>query len=310
MQVETPRLARMRGYEVSARGFLVLASAAAISLYLIVVSGAVVRLTASGLGCESWPGCQPGAFFPESGHHSWVEFGNRIVALFPITLTLLAWLGARRTPGLPGWIVAVALGTFLGTIGQAPLGLVTILSDLNPLLVASHFLLALVVLAGGILVALAAWGLERGSAEPVVSPPVRWAGVGLAAACLVLVVTGTLSTAAGPHSGGADIDRLGNLVDSVYVHVRATAVFGISFLVVLVALWRSRERARGLFGVALGVLALLLVQMAVGEIQWRNALPWGVVLVHVALAAAVWAGTVALAALLWRPVAPLVRTRP
>ena len=105
MQVETPRLARARRFELSARAFLVVASAAAVSLYLIVISGAVVRLTASGLGCESWPGCQPGAFFPEAGHHSWVEFTNRLVSLFPITLTLVAWLAARRTPGLPRWIV-------------------------------------------------------------------------------------------------------------------------------------------------------------------------------------------------------------
>ena len=310
MEAQSPRAARVRGFELSARAFLVVAVASAVSLYLIVVSGAVVRLTASGLGCESWPGCQPGAFFPESGHHSWVEFGNRIVALFPITLTLLAFIAARRTPGAPRWAAWVALATFVGTIGQAPLGLVTILSDLNPLLVASHFLLALVVLAGGIVVVLAAWELERGSAEPVVSPLVRWAGLALAGACLVLVVTGTLATAAGPHSGGADIRRLGNLVDAVYVHVRATAVFGVAFLVVVVALWRERPRTRGLLAVALGVLALLLAQMVVGEIQWRSALPWGVVLVHVALAAAVWAGTVALAALLWRPVVPLVRERP
>jgi cytochrome c oxidase assembly protein subunit 15 len=310
MQVETPRLARVRGFELSGRTFLVVAVAAAVSLYLIVVSGAVVRLTASGLGCESWPGCQAGAFFPEAGHHSWVEFTNRLVSLFPIMLTLVAWLAARRTPGLPRWVRLLALATFLGTIGQAPLGLITILSDLHPLLVASHFLLALAVLAGGIVVALAAWGNEHGVAGAVVPPAVRWLGLVLAGACLVLVVTGTLSTAAGPHSGGADIRRLGNLVDAVYVHVRATAVFGIAFLVVLGVLFRRRAQARGLFGVAVTVLAVLLAQMAVGEIQWRNALPWGVVLVHVALAAAVWAGTVVLAALLWRPVAPLVRGPP
>jgi heme a synthase len=310
VHVETSRLARVRTFELSARGFLVLSVAAAVSLYAIVVSGAVVRLTASGLGCESWPGCQAGAFFPESGYHGWVEFGNRIVSLFPITLTLAVWLAARRTPGLPSWLPPLALATFLGTIGQAPLGLLTILSDLHPLLVASHFLLALVVLAWAVVVALVAWGHVGGVAAPVVAPVVRWAGVALTGACLVLVVTGTLSTAAGPHSGGADIRRLGDLVDSVYIHVRATAVFGVAFLVVLGVLARQRHRAPGLFRVALAVLALLLAQMAVGEIQWRNALPWGVVLVHVALAAAVWGGVVALATLLWRPVEALVERRP
>jgi cytochrome c oxidase assembly protein subunit 15 len=310
VHVETSRLARARTFELSARAFLIVSIAAAVSLYLIVISGAVVRLTSSGLGCESWPGCQAGAFFPESGYHGWVEFTNRIVSLFPITLTLVAWLAARRTPGLPGWLRPLALATFLGTIGQAPLGLITILSDLHPLLVASHFLLALLVLAGAVVVALGAWGHVRGVAPPVVTPAVRWSGIALAGACLVLVVTGTLSTAAGPHSGGADIRRLGNLVDAVYVHVRATAVFGVALLVVLVALIRRREQAPGLFRLALVVLAVLLAQMAVGEIQWRNALPWGVVLVHVALAAAVWAGVVALVTLLWRPVAALVETRP
>jgi len=110
MQVETPRLARRRAFVLSARAFRIVASASAVSLYLIVVSGAVVRLTASGLGCESWPGCQAGAFFPESGHHGWVEFSNRIVSLFPITLTLAAWLAARKTPGLPRWVPPLEIG--------------------------------------------------------------------------------------------------------------------------------------------------------------------------------------------------------
>jgi heme A synthase len=91
--------------------------------------------------------------------------------------------------------------------------------------------------------------------------------------------------------------------------VRATAVFGVLFAALLVWLWQRRQQAPGLFLVALGVLGLLLVQMAVGEIQWRTRLPWGVVLLHVALATAIWAGTVALALLLYRPLAVLERRR-
>lgn len=305
MSVRTSAPARVRSSALSTRAFVRLAAAAAAALYLIVLSGATVRLTASGLGCESWPGCQAGAFFPEEDYHGWVEFGNRFVSLFPIALTLLAWLGARRTAGLPRWVTALALATFVGTIAQAPLGLVTIVLDLHPVLVMSHFLLALVVLAGGVVVLLAALEQERGRAAPVVPRLVRWGGLVLGASCLVLVVTGMLATAAGPHSGSADIRRLGNLFDAVYVHVRATAVFGVLFALVLAVLARRRDRARAPFVVAIGVLAVLLAQMAVGEIQWRNSLPWGVVLTHVGLAAAVWAGTVALVTLLWRPVAIL-----
>ena len=120
-------------------------------------------------------------------------------------------------------------------------------------------------------------------------------------ACGVLVVTGTLSTAAGPHPGdSAEIERFWNLLDAVYIHVRATAAFGISFLLLLGWLVRNRVRAGVLAPGAVGLLVLLLVQMAVGELQWRNELPWWLVLIHVSLAAAVWAWTVALVTALWR----------
>jgi heme a synthase len=289
----------VRGFALAPVTFRKLAIAAAASLYLIVVSGALVRLTASGLACESWPGCEAGGFFPARDGHEPVEFGNRIVSLFPIGLTLAAWLAALRTPGLSRLAIWAAGLTFLGTIGQAPLGLVTITFDLHPLLVGAHFLLALVVLAGGIAVAVEALRLERGAGYMDAPGWIRRGAIVLAAACAALVVTGTLATAAGPHSGDPDVRRMGNLVDSVYVHVRATAVFGVGFALLLGWLVLRRHR---LLPLALGLLALLLVQMGVGEIQWRSELPWGVVLVHVGLAAAIWAATVLLVYLLWRPV--------
>ena len=301
MHVESSRLPRASRLELTPRAFRRLALAAAASLYVIVVTGAVVRLTASGLGCETWPGCEAGSFFPASDYHGFVEFGNRVFGLFPITLSLLAWLGARRTPGLPRGAVLVALATFVGTLAQAPLGLATILSDLNPLLVQSHFLLALLVLAGALVVALEAWALERGHARPFVPRELQRAGLVLAAACLVLVVTGTFTTASGPHSGGADIRRLGTLDDTIWIHVRVTALFGCVFLFLLGYLAARRRETGRLFPLALGLLGLLLVQMAVGELQWRTELPWGLVLVHVALAAAIWAWTVVFVAQLWRP---------
>jgi len=286
-----------------------LAVATAVSLYAIVVSGATVRLTSSGLACESWPGCEPGSFFPASSHHGFVEFGNRFVSLFPIALTLMVWLGARRAPGLPRWVQWLAAATFVGTIGQAPLGLLTIRSGLHPLLVASHFLLALVVLAGGIAVALEARRLEVGPARPLVPLRVRQGGVIVAAAALALVVTGTLATAAGPHPGSADVDRLGNLVHAVYVHVRVTAVFGLGLLLLVAYLVRRRRELPDAARIALALLAVVLAQMAVGETQWRTRLPWGLVLVHVSLAAAIWALTVLLVYVLWRPPTRLAWTR-
>jgi cytochrome c oxidase assembly protein subunit 15 len=290
-----------RRWELTPTRYAQLALASAVSLYLIVLTGAAVRLTGSGLACQSWPGCHEGAFFPAIGEHSSIEFGNRVMALFPIALSLGAWLFAYRTTGLGRWVRWLAAITFLGTIAQAPLGLLTIRLDLHPLMVATHFLLALVVLATATVVAVEARGNAYGRLE---SPAPRWLrlfGLILAGSCGVLVFTGTLSTAAGPHPGdSAEIERFWNLLDAVYIHVRATAAFGICFLILLVWLHRNRERA-GVLAPGAGILlALLLTQMAVGELQWRNQLPWWLVLIHVSLAGLVWAWTVALVTALWR----------
>jgi cytochrome c oxidase assembly protein subunit 15 len=291
----------LRARSVSPLRYAQLAAASALSLYLIVLTGAAVRLTGSGLACESWPGCQQGAFFPAIGEHSAIEFGNRVVALFPITLSLVAWVTARWTPGLGRWVVWTAAGVFLGTIAQAPLGLVTIRLDLHPLMVMTHFLLALAVLGGAAVVAVEALGNAVGRDESPVPRWLRLAGLVLVGACAVLVVTGAFSTAAGPHPGdSADIDRFWNFLDAVWLHVRATAAFGISFLLLLVWLVRNRARAGILGPAAAALLALLLLQMAVGELQYRNELPWWLVLIHVGLAAAVWTWTVVLVTALWR----------
>jgi cytochrome c oxidase assembly protein subunit 15 len=99
------------------------------------------------------------------------------------------------------------------------------------------------------------------------------------------------------------------LIEAMEIHVRAAAVYGVALLALVAWLFRRRSSAPRLFHAGLVVLAALAVQGAVGEIQWRSQLPWGLVLVHVALAAAVWAGTIALVAVLARPPAPLVPPR-
>jgi cytochrome c oxidase assembly protein subunit 15 len=116
--------------------------------------------------------------------------------------------------------------------------------------------------------------------------------------CAVLVVTGTFATAAGPHSGSVAVPRVWSFEPAVWLHVRATAMFGISFLLLLA--WLAIRRYRQLWA-AFAVIGVLAVQMAVGEIQYHTKLPWWLVLTHVTLAAALWAATVAFVALLWRP---------
>jgi cytochrome c oxidase assembly protein subunit 15 len=293
---------RLRARAVSLDRFLQLAVASALSLWLIVVTGAAVRLTGSGLGCDSWPGCESRSFFPANDVHGFVEFGNRVVAIVPLSLAFLTAVVAYFVPALPRWARVTAVAAAVGTFAQAPLGLITIKTDLHPLMVMSHFLLALVVLAGAVVVAVEAWHLSRGGAADPAPAWARRLGIVLLAALAALVTTGAFVTGAGPHPGDrADIRRLYTVDGTLWVHVRSTAVFGFAFLALLVHLWRRRDRWPRLLDVSYVVLFLLLVQMAVGEWQYRNGLPWGIVLVHVAIAGLLWAAAVAFVALLWRP---------
>jgi len=294
-----PLLARLRRGKVSPAGFRRIAFGALGGLFVVVVTGAVVRLTASGLGCDNWPRCGDTPF-PEKDFHAAVEFSNRVVALVAIALAAAAAVGARRVEGLPRRVSRLAVLVAAGTVAQIPLGGLTVILELHPLAVMSHFLLALGMLACAVLVALEARAFEAGRGASWAPRPLAWLSVGLLPVGLAVVVTGAFVTAAGPHSGGADIARLGSLDDAIYVHVRATAAFGIGFLVLLLVLVRLRGRARSELLAAVAVLVLLLVQMGVGEYQWRNQLPWGIVLLHVGLGAAVWGSLVTLAVrLVW-----------
>jgi len=300
-------LARVREREVTSARFLRAATVSTCALLLVVTTGAVVRLTASGLGCDNWPRCGSTPF-PEKGGHAFIEFGNRVIAFGSIVLTLIAWLAARRTRNVPPWVRRLALAVWLGTVAQIPLGGITVIFDLHPLLVMTHFLLALVVLAGAVVVALEAWAIHAGRGAAVGPPWWRWAALIGVPACLALVVTGAVASASGPHSGGQDIRRLGiGIVEAVYVHVRAVAVFGVGFLLVAGWLAAHRRELPRLTRLAGFLLAALVAQMVLGEVQYRSHLPWGLVLVHVMLAAVVWSTTVALVYSIWRPAAPMVK---
>jgi cytochrome c oxidase assembly protein subunit 15 len=294
---------------VSARTFLRIALSSCVALFLVITSGAFVRLTGSGLGCENWPSCGDKPY-PEQGFHAFVEFGNRMVALVGIVLTLVAWLASRWTTGLSRWGRAGALGAFLVAVAQIPMGGITIALDLHPLAVMTHFLLGLAAFGLALIAVLEGWSLRDGLAGAVgpawLRHVVTWVGLPV---CVALVVTGAVATASGPHPGSSEeVERLGlGIVDTVYVHVRVAAVFGIGVLVLGWLLWRLRSAYPGVVRIWVGLLVVLVAQTIVGEVQYRNALPWGLVLVHVVLAAAIWAFGLALAFTLWRPPRPLTR---
>jgi len=295
-------LARIRSFALAPGQYVRLALVQLGALWLIVGTGAAVRLTDSGLGCRHWPGCERGHPLPAKDSHAYIEFGNRVVGGVTIAVTLASWLAAQRTPALPRWTVRLALAVFLGTLAQAPLGLLAVASDLRWPVVMAHLLLSFLLLGGAVVVALEARAAQVGVLEPLVPSELRRLGVVFTVSCLALVVSGTFATAAGPHSGGGEhIDRFATLRPTVYVHAAVVGIFLTAFLFSLGYLAARRAHASRLFVLAGGVLAVLLLQMGLGEIQWRTQLPWALVLAHVVVAAAVWVGTVALATLFFRP---------
>jgi cytochrome c oxidase assembly protein subunit 15 len=290
-------LARWRSFTVSPERFRSLAMLSVGALFVVMVTGAIVRLTGSGLGCENWPRCGDTPF-PASGIHSFVEFGNRVVALIAILIAVAVAIAARRVDGLPRRTTKLAAAAAVCIVAQIPLGGVTVILDLNPYVVMSHFLLALATIGLAVLVALDAHAHARGPSHSSFPRPLGMLSIVLLPAALALIVTGAFVTAAGPHPGasGEEIPRLGNVVDAAHVHAVATAVFGSVLAVcVLVLLWRRHE-APGELRLALVVIALVGAEIGVGQWQWNRGLPWGVVLLHVALASAIWCGLVALVA--------------
>ena len=274
---------RRLALELSPAAFRWVARVAVAVLVLIVASGATVRMTGSGLGCPSvtvdLSACVKA--YGARGYHADIEFFNRVVSGLTVLVGLTLAVAAWRTVRLARRAKLLAAGAFLATFGQAPLGAITVHYHLNPYLVISHLLLALLALGLGVLV--------------------------LLASVAVLVVSGTVSTAAGrfPGSSGSTVvSRVWVFHSAVYWHVRAVAVFGIVFLVLAAWAWQRRDRFPWLVRGCAALLAILLLQMGIGELQYRTygTVPWGVVVLHVTLAAALLAWTVGLVARLWRPV--------
>src|SRR4051794_11968825 len=146
-------------------------------LWLVVTTGGLVRLTASGLGCPDWPNGAPGSLMPQGSYHAVIEYSNRIISGIGVLATLVTAVLAQRSPQAPSWLRRVAWAVAAGTAAQAPLGAITVATDLNPVAVMSHFLLAMAVLAAAPLGAHPGWRVQGHRVGPGRRPPGR-AGVG------------------------------------------------------------------------------------------------------------------------------------
>ncbi len=262
-----------------------LALANAVANGAIVVTGGAVRLTGSGLGCPTWPRCTDESFVntPELAAHGVIEFGNRtltgVLGVIAIALLVAVFRSPRRD------LRALAVSSFLGVAAQALLGGVTVLTELNPWIVAAHFLVSAVLVA----VATTLWlrSREPGVGQPLLRRPFPLLVTGIAAVTAAVLVVGTVVTGSGPHSGDLDeedgvttVDRMGfdpELVSQVHADL-VFLLLGLT-IALLVALHatdapgRVRRAARDL-------LVVQLAQGLVGYVQYFTDLPIALVLLH------------------------------
>lgn len=251
---------------------------------LIVLTGGAVRLSGSGLGCPDWPDCVAGSLTPVAHQaqawHKYVEFGNRmvtfLVVIVAIALLLAIWRWAPRRKDL----LLAATAIIAGICAQAVIGGVSVLMKLNPAIVAAHFLISMV------LVAVSAWLVWRdheggGRAVPVVRREVRLAGYAAAAMTAVVLVAGTLTTGAGPHSGNAtEPARLHINVQSIaWLHADSVMLFcGLAIATWLACHLVARTRAPG--RAWLVVLAVTVLQGILGYTQYFLGVPGSLVELH------------------------------
>ena len=242
-------VARLRAAALAPGTFLYIALSQLLALWLIVGTGAAVRLTDSGLGCRHWPGCEAGQPLPAKDAHAFVEFGNRLVGGVTIALTLITWLAARRTVGLPSWVVRLAGCVFLGTLAQAPLGLLAVASDLRWPVVMAHLLLSIALLGGATFVALEARGAQVGQtsrSSPWSCAASAWCSRPHASRSSSAARSNRRRAALRRRRDGRD-RQVGRLEPIVYVHGAVVGIFLLTFLFSLGYLAARRERAHRLF---------------------------------------------------------------
>ncbi|WGL50887.1 COX15/CtaA family protein [Nocardioides sp. BP30] len=287
---DTRRPGRVRSW---LRGHLVpLAVANLCANILLVVTGGVVRLTSSGLGCPTWPECTDGSYVRHgaTGIHGVIEFSNRmltyVLTAIAIAVVVAAW-------DRVGKVRRLAVGIALGIPLQAVIGGISVLTDLNPWVVALHLLASMAMISLCVWMLDTLWSPARGAA------PRRVAGLSWAVFALGWVVLwlGTIVTGSGPHSGDLQSKRTG-LDPATMSHLHALAVdLLVALTVTLLVVVRRSPYLRLVVGVLLGVE---LAQGIVGWIQYETGLPAFVVGLHM-LGAALTAAGLARVVLSTRP---------
>lgn len=284
---------RTNGFTVSPRQYSIVAGIALFALSVIVLSGAAVRLSGSGLGCPTWPRCY-GNYYPPLRTHALIEFSNRVISVPVVIAAIAAWVLALRRRPYRKDLARLSILLPLGVVAQAVLGGLTVLGKLDYGWVMAHFALSmLIILAASLLL----WR----SIYPEGRRPVNGdrgivrAARGIFVLAAIVIFAGTAATAAGPHGGGSAGEKINRLsfdgkdtMDFViHRHAELAALLGFAALWLW---WIVRKRSED--GVLRRWSTILCVAMAaqgvVGMVQYETELPTELVWVHVLLVCAIW----------------------
>src|SRR3954469_1752466 len=295
-------------FAITPERYALVARIALVMLTLIVLTGAGVRVTGSGLGCPTWPKCTDSSLYTQLTTHGVIEFGNRVLTFFVGFAAIGAFVASFLRRPLRRDLVWLSLLLPLGVVAQAVLGGFTVIYKLAPGFVMGHYLLSMLILVACVALDWRAHheaGDAGGRGDRLITRCV-WALVPLGA---ITIFAGTAATAAGPHAGGAGTGDVVKRLDFkgaetlrfvIEQHARLATLLGLA----AVGLWLLARRRGGPPEQrrALTVLCLLLAaQGVVGGVQYALELPAEVVWVHVVLAATTWLAILWVVAATGRP---------
>jgi cytochrome c oxidase assembly protein subunit 15 len=254
---------------------------------IIIVTGAAVRLTGSGLGCDDWPRCTENSFVAVSNYNQQIEQLNRLftaVVSFSVALAVLGSLGRDpRRRDLIWW----SLGLVAGIVAQIVLGGITVLSHLWPPFVMGHFVLSAILVWNAVVLHHRAGHPDTPGVATVDRRTVLVSRLMVVASAAVLV-TGTVVTGTGPHGGDENVARLPfEIEDVARIHSLTAWAFLVSAVTAIWLLHRhgaSRAASRR----SAVLTAAILVQGAIGYVQYFNGVPPGLVILHITGSVVVW----------------------
>jgi cytochrome c oxidase assembly protein subunit 15 len=283
----------VRSPRLSPRAYQRITLLALLALVFIIITGAAVRLTGSGLGCSDWPTCESNRLIAPAEYHAMIEFINRTITGLVSVVVIVAVLGSLvRTPRRRD-LTWLSLGLVAGVIGQIVLGGLTVLFELRPPFVIGHFVLSMVLVWNAFVLYHRA-GHDGQTGLPLVPLRIRRLGRTLVVLASIAVLTGTVVTGTGPHGGDEEVSRLPfDITLVVRIHSGVVWLF-LGVAVATLVLLRRDGTAQIVDRRAKMLVAAVVVQGAIGYLQYFTGVPPMLVLLHVAGSVTVWITALAL----------------